>query len=280
MSLPYDEWGGGLPASPVILSVPHAGTDYPPALLAALRVPPAALKGLEDRRVDLVAQAARGVETMLVQRRGRAWIDLNRSERDRDPRVDAGAAPLRRPVVCAKLRSGLGLVPRRVGGAGDLWTGRFTGAEIDARIAADHRPYHDRIAALLLAARTRFGVAVLLDLHSMPALGADAPVVVIGDRFGRSAAPRFTRRVEAEAIAAGLGCARNAPYAGGHIVERHGAPGRNVHAVQIELDRRLYLDAALDEAGAGLATTAAMVRRMIDALADEALPDRVTIAAE
>ena len=126
MTPSFDEWGNAPPAGPVVLSVSHAGADYPDALRAALRVPPAALQGLEDRRVDAVAHAARRDEPMLVQRLGRAWIDLNRSERERDPRVDEGAPPLRRPILSAKLRSGLGLVPRRVTGAGDLWAGLFT----------------------------------------------------------------------------------------------------------------------------------------------------------
>jgi len=280
MTPSFDEWGSTPPAGPVVLSVSHAGADYPAELRAALRVPPAALRGLEDRRVDAVAHAARHDEPMLVQRLGRAWIDLNRSERERDPRVDEGAPPLRRPILSAKLRSGLGLVPRRVTGAGDLWARRFTAAEIEARIIADHRPYHDRLEALLLAARARYGVAVLLDLHSMPPLAEDGPQVVIGNRFGRTAAGRFARALEAETRAAGIRVTRNAPYAGGFIVERQGAPERSIHAVQVELDRRLYLDAALDAPGEGLAATAALVRRMIDALAAEALAGTLPQAAE
>lgn len=276
----YDQLGDDVPETPVVVSVPHGGRDYPPALLAALRVPPAALTRLEDRRIDAVALAARGGETMLIQRRGRAWIDLNRSERERDPQVDAGAAPSSQPLITAKTRSGLGLVPRRVPGVGDLWRGRFPGAAIDARIVADHRPYHAGLQHLLLAARERFGVAVLLDLHSMPSLGRGEPRLVIGDRFGRTAAARFVARVEAEAMRAGVASAINAPYAGGHIVERHGRPHAGIHALQIELDRALYLDRALDGLGDGFAGTARLVRALIDALADEALAMPLAHAAE
>jgi len=278
MDAGYDRWGSADPASPVIVSVSHAGRDYPPALFEVLRAPATALAALEDRHVDRVAAAAAGIETMLVQRRGRAWIDLNRAEQDRDPQVDAGAVPQRHPSP--KLRSGLGLVPRRVAVAGDLWRRRFTAAEIDARIATDHRPYHAALDALLAAARARFGVAVLFDLHSMPPLGPGGSQVVIGDRFGRSSAARFTARLEQVASAAGIACAANAPYAGGHIVERHGRPGRGIHAVQVELDRSLYLDAALDGIGPGLPATAALVRRMIDALAAEAAIAPLAQAAE
>ena len=278
MDAGYDRWGSADPASPVIVSVSHAGRDYPPALFEVLRAPATALAALEDRHVDRVAAAAAGIETMLVQRRGRAWIDLNRAEQDRDPQVDAGAVPQRHPSP--KLRSGLGLVPRRVAVAGDLWRRRFTAAEIDTRIATDHRPYHAALDALLAAARARFGVAILFDLHSMPPLAPRGPHVVIGDRFGRSCGARFTARVERVAADAGITCAANAPYAGGYIVERHGRPGRNIHAIQLELDRSLYLDAVLDRTGPGLAATARLVRDMIDALADEARVAPLALAAE
>ncbi len=274
----FPRWGSADPASPVIVSVPHAGRDYPAALFEVLRAPAAALAGLEDRHVDRVAAAAAGIETVLIQRHGRAWIDLNRAEQDRDPQVDTGAVPQRQPS--AKLRSGLGLVPRRVNGAGDLWRRRFTGDEIDARIAADHRPYHTALDDLLAAARARFGVAVLFDLHSMPPLGPGAAQVVIGDRFGRSSGARFTARLEQVAAAAGIAYAVNVPYAGGHIVERNGRPGRGIHAIQLELDRTLYLDAGLTEVGPGLPATAMLVRRMIDALAQEAAIVPLAQAAE
>lgn len=273
----FEQLGDDVPASPVVISVPHAGRDYPAALIAALRVPMGALKVLEDRHVDAVACRARGVETMLVQRRARAWIDLNRAEDERDPRVDTGAGG---GPPSDRLRSGLGLVPRRAGAAGDMWRGRFAGADVDARIAADHRPYHASLARLLEAARARWGVAVLLDLHSMPPLGPARPQVVIGDRFGRSAGARFAARLEAEVAATGMRVALNAPYAGGHVVSRHGAPRHGIHALQLELDRSLYLDEALDAPGAGLASTAALVRRCLDALADEAGCPPLAQAAE
>lgn len=266
------------PASPVILSVPHAGRDYPLALRAALRVPIEALTVLEDRHVDQLASAARNAETMLVQRPARAWIDLNREESERDPRVDDGVDPRAAQAPSAKLRSGLGLVPRRIGRHGDLWQRPFAGEAIAARIAADHRPYHRALATALAAARARFGAAVLIDVHSMPPLADTA--MVFGDRYGRAAATRFVHRLEAEAEAAGLRYALNAPYAGGHILDRHGDPARGIHAVQIEWSRALYLDAALDQPGPGLAGAARIFRRMIDAIADEAASGALSLAAE
>jgi N-formylglutamate amidohydrolase len=262
-----------------VLSVPHAGRDYPLPLRAALQVPLSAIRGLEDRHADALALGALGQETLFVAERPRAWIDLNRSEEERDPRLDDGARS-GGPPLSAKLRSGLGLVPRRVGNSGDIWSRRLSAEEVAMRIRSDHRPYHAALAAALASARARFGVAVLLDLHSMPPLGnpVTSPRLVLGDRFGKSCAARFIGRIEGVARAHGVASASNAPYSGGHILERHGDPRRGVHAIQLEFDRSLYLDAALDMPGPGLKRTVAMLRAIIDALADEALP--AALAAE
>lgn len=278
----FDVAGTAIPESPIILSVPHAGRDYPAALLAAIRLPVAMLSVLEDRHVDAVAVAARGRETMFVQRLARAWIDLNRAEQERDARLDDGADQRTQPSPSAKLRSGLGLVPRRIAQGGDIWRGRLSNADVTARIEQAHRPYHAALAQALAAAHARFGIAVLLDIHSMPSLGSvpGTPRIVIGDRFGQSAADRFVARLQATAEAASVPHALNAPYAGGHILDRHGSPGRGVHAVQIEFDRTLYLDTRLNAPGAGLAATAALLRRMIAAVTDEAMALPNAIAAE
>lgn len=269
--LPFDRHGPENPASPVILSVPHAGRDYPLPLRAALKGSVASLLPLEDRHADTLALAARGIETLLVATRPRAWIDLNRAEHERDPRIDEGAEPVPEAAQSIKLRSGLGLVPRRAGGA-ELWRRRFAAEEVQARIEQDHRPYHDALAQALAAARARFGVAVLIDVHSMPPLAPGAARLVIGDRFGRSSAARFVARVEAVAHAARIRTALNTPYAGGHVLERHAEPADNVHAIQLEFDRSLYLDRRRDAPGPGLESTAALLRAIIDAVADEALP--------
>lgn len=276
---PFDVHGPHDPASPVVLSVPHAGRDYPLAMRAALRVPVAALLPLEDRYVDTLALAAAGGETVLVQRRARACIDLNRAENERDPHIDSGADRRATGLQSSKLRGGLGLIPRRLAGTGEIWQRRLDGEEVMARIASDYRPYHAALATALERARARFGIAMLLDLHSMPSLASGAGIV-LGDRFGRSADARFVSRLEAEALAAGVPTAVNTPYAGGHILDRHGVPRRGVHAVQVEFDRALYLNVSLDLPGAGLPAIAALLRRMIDALTDEALAFPTALAAE
>jgi len=276
----FDLYGTGVPAGPVVLSVPHAGREYPLAMRAALRVPPEALVALEDRHVDALALAARGDEAMIVQRRARAWIDLNRSEQERDPAIDSGVSAKSLPTASAKLRGGLGLIPRRTASTGEIWRRKLDGEEVTARIVCDHRPYHEALDAMLAAARARFGVAVLLDVHSMPSLGTGQARLVIGDRFGRAAPARMVARIEAEAEAAGVPFALNVPYPGGHIIDTHANPARGIFAVQLEFDRGLYLDAALDRPGDGLTATATLLKRIIAALADESLPRPSAVAAE
>jgi N-formylglutamate amidohydrolase len=267
------------PITPVVLSVPHAGRDYPLALRATIRVPLPSLRVLEDRYADALALDARGAETVFVAQRARAWIDLNRGEHERDPRLDEGAGNHGRPLS-AKLRSGLGLVPRRAGNSGDIWQRRLGDDEVQERILSDYRPYHAALGEALESARARFGIGVLLDVHSMPPLGPaeNSPRLVLGDRFGKSAGARFLGRIEGVARAHGVATAANAPYSGGHILERHADPARGIHAVQLEFDRTLYLDPALDGPGAGLPASARLLRAIIDAVADEALPG--AIAAE
>ena len=234
---------------------------------------------LEDRHVDAVALAARGRETLLIQRLPRAWIDLNRAENERDPRVDEGARTTALPLASAKVKTGLGLVPRRAVGNTPLWRRRFDDADIAARIVRHHRPYHAALASALADARAAFGVAILLDIHSMPPLSSGARIV-LGDRFGRSASARFVARAEGVARRAGLQTALNLPYAGGHILATHGRTTDAVHAIQIEIDRTAYLDVTLDHPDAGLDRVAAMLRQMIAGLAEEALSSRFAAAAE
>ncbi|MCC2977816.1 N-formylglutamate amidohydrolase [Sphingomonas sp. PL-96] len=276
---PFDRHGLEAPVTPVVLSAPHAGRIYPEAMQELLRLPVAALMPLEDRLVDQLAIAARGPHTLFVATLARAWIDLNRGEHERDPRIDAGADPMAQPQASLRLRSGLGLVPRRAGAAGDVWKRKLTAEEVSARIVAHHRPYHAAVAAALAAARARFGIAILLDIHSMPTLPGVAPAqLVLGDRHGHSAARPLVTALENAARESGLRVVRNQPYAGGHVVATHGAPNRNVHAIQIEFDRSLYLDPTLTGIGPGLAPLAAMLSRMIAAVVETVTP--TALAAE
>ncbi len=266
-----------------MLSVPHAGRDYPAEMRALARLDPRQLRSLEDRHADALIAKAVGTAPALVATTPRVWIDLNRDEREFDPAMVTGATQVV-PMASSKVRGGLGLVPRRIARGGDIWRGPLDEAEINARIAQVHRPYHAALSAELAAAHARFGVAILLDIHSMPPIadrnGEGAPRIVIGDRFGKAAQGRFTARALAEAEAFEFATAVNAPYAGGHILERHTAPHAGIHGLQIEIDRTLYLDPALDDTGAGLPLVQTFIEALVRALIEEALAAPMALAAE
>lgn len=258
----------------VLISVPHAGRAYDEALRARLRAPIDKLLPLEDRMVDVIARG-QALAPTVIARSPRVWIDLNRHEAEIDPGFVDGISPSR-VMTTPKVKSGLGLVPRRLAGAGDLWRGRLAIDDVEARIRDVHRPYHALLTKRLAEMMARHGVAILLDLHSMPPIKAPAgeapPRVVIGNRYGQSAAPWVSARVAQACARFGLGWRENTPYAGGHIVERHGRPARGVHAVQVELDRSLYLDASLSDCTReGLALMQAFLGDLVRGLQSDAI---------
>lgn len=281
----FASWGTETLSVPVLLSVPHAGREYPSEIFDALRLPPAALVRLEDRYADLLTR--RCVQLgypVIMAHRARAWIDLNRDEQDIDAEMVQGALRADYPAPGVKQRGGLGLIPRRLSHDGDLWNRQFTLDEVQRRISSFHQPYHQAIADVLERMRQRFGVAILLDLHSMPpirsAMSAQPPQFVIGDRFGKSAAAQYAELLMARLHAQGFSAALNHPYAGEYILRRHARPRANIHAIQLEVDRSLYLDPDLRQPGAGLARLSALIPALVAALTDEALGSATLIAAE
>jgi N-formylglutamate amidohydrolase len=279
---PFLRVGPETPASPVVLSVPHAGRAYSADLLRASRLPRDKLETLEDRLVDrLVWRAVAGGATALVAQSPRAEIDLNRDEREIDPATVAPPLPASSLMQSARTRGGLGLIPSRITGAGAIWLQRLSGAELSRRILDIHRPYHAALARMLDEARKRFGVAILLDCHSMPPRSvSNGAGVILGDRHGTSIAPDFIEAASAACRAAGFKVARNVPYAGGYVTARHGRPELGIHALQLELDRSLYLDSSLREAGPGFDAAARMIAGVSAALAEKALDPPQAIAAE
>ena len=231
---------------PVIVSIPHAGRIYPPEILAAARVGREQLERLEDSWCDLIAgQAADRGATVVQAVWARAVADCNRGEGQMAP--GEVALPLRAQFSAPgrKERAGLGVIPTRLADCGSLWRFPIDRHGLNWRLESFHRPYHVALSRELARARARFGHAVLIDLHSMPAIPAGQPGhgarIVVGDRFGRTADDRITAAVVEEVERLGVSVTRNQPYAGGHIVSAHGRPDRSIHAVQIEIDRSLYL---------------------------------------
>jgi N-formylglutamate amidohydrolase len=279
---PFHRVGPLIPASPIVLSVPHSGRDYSPALLRTARVSVGVLEGLEDRLVDrLVWRAVAAGASAIVALTPRAEIDLNRDEREIDPAMVAPAPPADRLMPTLRMRGGLGLVPSRIAGAGALWRGRISAEELARRVETIHRPYHAAIAAALSEARNLFGVAVLLDCHSMPPRGQSGePAIVLGDRYGTTIGPSLLAAAIGAARELGHGVGRNEPYAGGHIVERHARPAGNIHALQIEIDRSLYLDKRLREPGPGFDGMARLIEAIVVGVAAAAVGEPTAIAAE
>jgi N-formylglutamate amidohydrolase len=278
---PFRRLGPLRPDSPVVLSVPHAGRAYSDALLAAARLPRRRLETLEDRLVDrLIWRAVAAGAAAIVADAPRAEIDLNRDERELDPALVVPRPQQSQLFESARTRGGLGLVPDRIAGAGPIWRQRLSAEELARRVETIHRPYHRALEEALAAAKQRFGIAVLLDCHSMPPRGGGAASVVLGDRHGVSSAPALSDAA-AEAIGkAGFAAARNAPYAGGHITERHGRPAENIHALQIEIDRAVYLGPDLRSPGPGFDAVSRLIAVVAEALAREALEPPQAIAAE
>ena len=279
---PFRRFGPEKPGSPVVVSVPHAGRAYSDGLLASARLSRARLESLEDRLVDrLVWRAVEGGAVALIADAPRAEIDLNRDERELDPAMVQPRPPADSTMESPRTRSGLGLIPARIAGSGAIWRQRIAAAEVARRIDRIHRPYHAALDSELQAAKARFGIAILLDCHSMPPRGVESEApVVLGDRHGGSMAGFLVAAAERAAIGAGFRVARNAPYAGGYITERHGCPGRGVHALQLELDRALYLAPDLRATGAGFDRVARLIAAIAEALAAAALEPPEAIAAE
>lgn len=264
---------------PVLLAVPHAGRVYPAAFAQNMRDQASASLRLEDRLADVVAEAvARETgASLLVAHAPRAVIDLNRAPDDIDWDMVADGSPERRVRNAAgrRARSGLGLIPRRLPGLGELWRRRLTEADLRSRIECVHRPYHAMLAEGLEQLRDRWGATLLIDLHSMPPLGPKrgndaAADFVVGDRFGGSCDGALTAAALDHLSAAGHRAAHNRPYAGGYVLDRHSATARGVHAMQIEVCRSTYLDAQLREPSRGVASVvrvlAGLVRRMAEEL--------------
>jgi N-formylglutamate amidohydrolase len=279
---PFRRLGPEKPGSPVVVSVPHAGRAYSDGLLASARIPRARLESLEDRLVDrLVWRAVEGGAAALIADSPRAEIDLNRDERELDPAMVQPRPAADSTFESPRTRGGLGLIPARIAGSGGIWRQRIAAGEVARRVRLIHRPYHAALEAELRAAKARFGIAILLDCHSMPPRGGDdeAPVV-LGDRHGGSMAENLVAAAEGAARAAGFKVARNVPYAGGHITERHGRPALGIHALQLELDRSLYLAPDLRSTGPGFDRVARLIAAIAEALGAAALDPPEAIAAE
>jgi N-formylglutamate deformylase len=225
----------------LVFASPHSGRDYPRAFMAAARLSVAQLRRAEDAMVDVLLDGI-VCAPVLRARYARTYLDLNRAADEIDAEMFDGALTVPSRIT-ERVTAGLGVLPRLATQGQNIYGRKLHPAEAATRIATLHRPWHNQIATLTDRARAQHGHAILIDCHSMPTpTGLRPPQIVIGDRFGTSAAPMLVDLVDNHFTKLGWRVARNAPYAGGYTTETHGCPAVGIHAVQIEIDRALYMD--------------------------------------
>lgn len=269
----------------VVFASPHSGRDYPWSFLRMSVLNQHSIRSSEDAFVDDLFDSAPDFGAVFLRARvPRAFVDLNRSSVELDPALIEGLHPQgHNPRVA----SGLGVIPRVVANGRAIYRGKISRAEARRRIDQNWQPYHDMLQSLLDAAHDRFGQAVLIDCHSMPheAMngisrgGMRRPDVVLGDRFGAAADGGIVDRIEAAFAGAGFVVTRNAPFAGAYITQAYGRPARSQHAVQIEIDRSIYMNERLIQPNAQFDAVRARLR---DVIAEIAMigQERVPLAAE
>ncbi|MEM8537548.1 MAG: N-formylglutamate amidohydrolase [Pseudomonadota bacterium] len=270
----------------VVFASPHSGRAYPRAFLQRAVLNAREIRSSEDAFVDqLFDKVPEHGAPFLSALAPRAYIDLNRGPDELDSALIEG---VRRNAHNPRIASGLGVIPRVVANGRQIYRGKLTLFEAHTRIAEFWRPYHDQLQTLLDESNNAFGEAVLIDCHSMPheALenvgppGSARPDIVLGDRFGATAAASIMERVEAAFASAGLRVARNMPFAGAFITQHYGRPSRQQHAIQIEIDRALYMNERTLEPSADFDVFKATLNGVIAEIAAIGRPEGRKVAAE
>lgn len=236
---------------PLVLSSPHSGSHYPADFVANSRLDPVALRASEDAFVDeLFATAPRHGAPLLRALFPRAYVDPNRERMELDPTMFRDKLPRENNGRSPRVAAGLGTIARVVTNGEAIYPDKLPVAEALKRLADCYDPYHAALEDLIAVTRDRFGYCLLIDCHSMPSIGGpmdrdsgnNRVDFVLGDRFGKSCAQILIDRVEDFLAGRGHVVKRNNPYAGGFITRHYGAPRRRVHALQIEINRAIYMD--------------------------------------
>ena len=260
---------------PFVFNTPHSGAVYPDAFLTASRLDALALRRSEDAYVDrlFAPVVALGAPLMRVNF-PRAYLDANREPYELDPRMFAGRLPAFANTRSLRVAGGLGTVPRVVADGQEIYRERLPVEEALRRIEALYKPYHRALRGLVLRTAKSFGHAALIDCHSMPSssLGKDEAAktdIVLGDRFGTACAPALMDGFERHLQARGFRTMRNKPYAGGFITEHYGEPGLGRHALQIEINRALYMNEHTLALTAGFDPLVETLQEVVAAMAAE-----------
>ena len=228
--------------APFVVASPHSGRSYPKTFLAESKLPFEALRRSEDAYVEeLFSPVVEMGVPLIAAQFPRAYLDVNRSPAEFDAGMFEGPLPFAVDATSPRVHAGLGVIPRIVREGAEIYGGKLSSAEAGLRFATFYQPYHAALAGLIDATMAQFGLAIVIDCHSMPSAAA-VPDIVLGDRYGVSASSFFVRAAERAFEREGFVVARNIPYAGGYTTQLHGRPSRNRHALQIEINRALYMD--------------------------------------
>jgi len=251
---------------PFVFASPHSGRLYPASFVAQSRLGALSLRRSEDAYADALFSGAVALGApMITARFPRAFVDANRAPQELDGAMFDGALSVRMDAPNARVNAGLGVIPRIVRDGAEIYRGRLNPREAEERLSRLHGPYHAALARLVEETLARFGVAILIDCHTMPS-AASVPDVVLGDRFGTAAAPVLTQLAEVSFERAGFSVARNAPYAGGYTTHLYGRRDSYVHALQIEINRTLYLEEERIELGPNFASVQSRLNLALAAL--------------
>lgn len=256
---PFEVLAPSEQSAPFVFCSPHSGRIYPASFLTQSRLDPLSLRKSEDGFVDLLFGGVADLGApLLAARFPRAFVDANREPFELDPTLFVESLPDFANAQSARVVGGLGTIPRIVADGEDIYAHRLRLADAMDRIDRLYKPFHAMLASLIENTRRRFGYAILIDCHSMPSMlltqpEQSRPDFVIGDRYGASCDPRLVRCLRDAIGGLGYDSQANRPYAGGFITEHYGRPGRGVHAIQIEINRGLYLDEAAVEPTHGFA---------------------------
>ncbi|MGW9229422.1 N-formylglutamate amidohydrolase [Pseudorhizobium sp. NPDC055634] len=235
---------------PFVYNSPHSGSDYPSAFLADSRLDSLSIRRSADHYVDeLFAAAPELGAPLLAANFPRAYLDVNREPYELDPKMFDGPLPPFANIGSLRVAGGLGTIPRIVAENMEIYRRRLSVEEGLSRIETIYKPYHAALRRLIARTHARFGTSILIDCHSMPGnirlAGSDMrPDFIIGDRYGTSASADLSRAAICILSELGFSAVRNKPYAGGFITEHYGRPARGLHALQIEINRSLYVDEA------------------------------------
>jgi N-formylglutamate amidohydrolase len=257
--------------SPVVFNSPHSGRVYPERFLAMTRLDKLSIRQSEDAFVDeLFARAPHLGAPLLRAHFPRAYLDVNREPWELDPTMFHEPLSERFNTTSPRVAAGLGTLARVVAENKPIYRDRLTLEDARMRIEGIYHPYHAALQKLLSEAIATFGVALLIDCHSMPRIARTgeraAPDIVLGDRYGTTCAPALIDLAETVFTSAGLRVARNRPYAGGFCTRSYGRPQHGVHALQIEISRHLYMNEATLNKLPQFDAVRAIVERLIHSL--------------